>query len=207
MKKFLMVFALIFSFGLLKAQESKSVGLNIYGAYIFQDKVNFGGAYGYVKEGFQYGAGVEYFLINTVALELKYLRQETNFPLYLNNRTRVNEGKDKGSVNYILIGGTNYFIKSAQAKLIPYVGTTIGASILDNKAGGSATKFAFDATLGLKIKTSSKIAFKLHATLQTVTSTFGSEFYVTDAGTFFLNDYATLVQFGLGGGVFYSFQK
>jgi len=207
MKKFLTATTLIFSFGLLSAQESKTLGLNVYGAYIFQDKINFDGSYGYAKEGFQYGAGVEYYIISTVALEVKYLRQDTRFPLYTPNGEQVNEGKDKGSINYILIGGTNYFEKNAESKIVPYLGTSIGAGILDTKDGGSSTKFAFDASLGLKIRTSSNISFKLHATIQSITSTFGSDFYNTGSGVIALPDYASLFQFGLGGGVFFSFDK
>ncbi len=207
MKKLLTVIALIFSAGILSAQEAKSVGLNLYGAYIFQDKLNFDGSYGYAKEGFQYGAGIEYFIISTVAVEVKYLRQDTRFPLYTPNGEQVNEGKDKGSINYILIGGTNYFEKNAESKLIPYLGTSIGAGILDSKDGGSSTKFAFDASLGLKIRTSSNISFKLHATIQSITATFGSDFYNTGSGVIALPDYVSLFQFGLGGGVFFSFGK
>jgi hypothetical protein len=52
MKKLLTVIALIFSAGILSAQEAKSVGLNLYGAYIFQDKLNFDGSMDMPKKDF-----------------------------------------------------------------------------------------------------------------------------------------------------------
>jgi hypothetical protein len=81
MKKFLTATDLIFSFGLLSAQESKTLGLNVYGAYIFQDKINFDGSYGYAKKDFNRSRR-RVLSISTVALEIKYLRQDTRFPLY-----------------------------------------------------------------------------------------------------------------------------
>ena len=52
----------------LKAQEPKSLSLNLYGGYNFRDKVNFDASYGYINDGFQYGAGLESDVQNNIHL-------------------------------------------------------------------------------------------------------------------------------------------
>ncbi|MGZ5189517.1 MAG: outer membrane beta-barrel protein [Flavisolibacter sp.] len=207
MKKLLIVVAFLFSVGYVTAQKSP-VQLNLYGHYVFQDRIEFDGFYGYAKEGFQYGAGLEYLLENYASIELKYLRQNTNFPVYTpNGNTHLNSGKDAGSINYILLGGTGYMPGTSASKVLPYAGIGLGVGILDGKESGkSATKFAWDAKLGIQIKTAGKISLKLQTTLQSIMSTFGSDFYVSSVGTVIaVPDYATLLQFGLGGGIVFRF--
>jgi opacity protein-like surface antigen len=207
MKRLLIAVAFLFSTQSVTAQKSP-VQLNFYGHYVFQDRIDFDGFYGYVKEGFQYGAGLEYLLDNYASVELKYLRQNTSFPVYTpNNGTHLNEGTDKGSVNYILIGGTGYMQSGSPSKILPFGGIGLGVGILDGtESDKSATKFAWDAKLGIQIKTAGKISLKLQATLQSIMSTFGSDFYLSSVGTVIaVPDYATLLQFGLGGGLVFRF--
>jgi len=207
MQRFILLITVFFFAIGLKAQQSNSVSLNLYGGYTFKDKVPYDGFSGYVKEAFQYGAGLEFFLQRTKSLELKYLRMDTDFPLYGPAGALLNPGKEKGSVNYILIGGNNYF-GSSPSKAMPYGGIGLGIGIVDSKEGGSATKFAWDARLGVKINTSSSISFKLQAYIQSIIAAIGSDYYIYPGGGYIaIPDYATLFQFGLGGLVCFNFRK
>ena len=207
MKNLIIALALCFCAGITKAQTSKSISVNLYGAYIFQDRIEFDGFTGYAREGFQYGAGLEYYVQSMRSIELKYLRHDSRFPLYGGlTGSQLNSGKDKGTVNYILIGGNNYFGGTSQSKVLPYAGLGVGVGIVDPKDGESAAKFAWDTRLGLQLRTSSKVSFKLQATLQSIISGVGSDFYVTGGGgVIAVPDYATLLQFGLGGALCFTF--
>jgi hypothetical protein len=52
-----------------------------------------------------------------------------------------------------------------------------------------------------------KFSFKLNAYLQSVFSTFGTDYWHTWYGVVALPDYVTLLQFGLGGAVCFDFPK
>jgi hypothetical protein len=207
MNKLLIAVVLILSVQFVKAQKSP-LQINLYGHYVFQDRIEFDGYYGYVKEGFQYGAGLEYLIENHASIELKYLRQNTSFPLYNpSGNNHINEGKDAGTVNYIMLGGTGFMPANSASKVVPYAGLGLGVGILDGtESDKSATKFAWDTKLGVQFKSSGKISLKLQATLQSIMTTFGSDFYLSSVGTVIaVPDYATLLQFGLGGAIVFRF--
>lgn len=198
MKHFLMALIMLCGVAGAQAQQSRSLAINAYGGYTFRDKVNFDGFYGYVNEGFQYGGGLEYFLHQTKSIELKYLRMDTEYPLYGPAGAKLNEGKEKGSVSYIMIGGNNYF-GTSQSKMLPYAGLDLGVGIVDIKAGGSSTKFAWGAKLGVKTNTASAVSLKLQAYIQNITSAVGNDFYYYPGGAVIaVPDYAAIFQFGLG---------
>jgi hypothetical protein len=72
----------------------------------------------------------------------------------------------------------------------------------------SATKFAWDAQVGIKIPTKSVASFKLRAYIQSVTSTFGTDYwYYPGWGSYAVPDYVTMFQIGLGGTVTFDFNK
>jgi len=193
----------------LKAQEPKSFSLNLYGGYNFKDKVNFDASYGYVNEAFQYGAGVEFFPSRNKSFELRWLNVSTEFPLYgPATGNQLNAGKDKGSINYILIGGNSYFGSDPKAKALPYLGAGLGVGILALKDGNSSTEFAWDAKLGVKIKTGSAVSFNIHAYFQSIVSAVGYDYYYYPGwGTTAFTDYASIFQFGLGGALCFNFKK
>ena len=205
MKKLSVVFAFVFCFGCVAAQQAGSFAFNAYGAYVFKDKADLNGFTAYINEGFQYGGGLEYYVERMRSLELKYLRQDTRLPLFSRGDSALNSGKDEAVVSYILLGGTNYFEGSPESKLVPYGGVGVGAGILDAKQGGSVVKVAWDARLGLKIKSSSKVSIKLQASLQSIIAAVGTDLYMTSVGSVALPDYATIFQFGLGGALSFNF--
>lgn len=193
----------------LKAQEPKSFLLNAYGGYNFKDKVNFDASYGYVNEAIQYGAGLEYFPSRNKSVELRWLAIGTEFPLYGRaSGNQLNPGKDKGSINYILLGGNSYIGSDPTAKALPYVGVGLGIGILALKEGNSSTEFAWDAKLGVKIKTESVVSFNIHAYFQSVVSAVGYDYYYYPGwGTTAFTDYASIFQVGLGGALCFNFKK
>jgi hypothetical protein len=99
MRRFFVPCILFFFSIALKAQQTNSLALNLYGGYAFKDKVNFDQFYGYVDEAAQYGGGLEYFPQRTKSIELRYLRID-HFPHGPAIHVLVD---DKGSINYILI--------------------------------------------------------------------------------------------------------
>ena len=200
---FLVVF--LFSF-FAKAQTSNSFLLNLYGGYAFQDKVEYDDTYGYVEDGFEYGAGLEYFFIDNSSVELKYNRLDTKLPLYGPLGNQINAGDDKGAINYILVDYTHYF-NAGSDKLLPYLGAGAGVAILETPQSGSGTYFAWEAKLGVKITTSSPVSINLNAYLQSMSAAVGNSYYWTYVGVVGVTDYVSTFQFGLGATLSYDFSK
>ncbi len=134
-----MYFPYSFCFVLLSA--------NLYGGYTFKDKVNFDAAYTEVQDGFQWGVGLEYFTSSRTSIELKYLRMDTRFPLYNPQGDQVNTGNDDGNLQYILLGGNQYFPKNG-SRFTPFIGGALGVGIVGGEAD-NATKFGWDARAGV----------------------------------------------------------
>ena len=134
MRRFIFLSMVFFLAIGLKAQEPKSLSLNLYGGYNFKDKVNFDASYGYINEAFQYGAGLEYFPSRNKSFELRWLGMGTEFPFHGPSGSQLNVGKDKGSINYILIGGNSYFGNDPKAKALPYLGAGLGVFICPCKS-------------------------------------------------------------------------
>jgi hypothetical protein len=207
MKKLLLIICILFSVVALRAQPG-TISLNLDAGYTFQSKVNFDAAYTEVQGAFRYGGGLEYFADFNKSIELKYHRMDTYFPLYTQAGVRINTDNDyKGSVNYVLLGGNTYFGDGLDAQVQPYGGLGLGVGILSVNSN-NATKFAWDAKLGVKIKTSSVVSLKLEAYMQSIISTFGTDVWVGYGGyAYAVPDYATLWQFGFTGIVCFDFQR
>jgi hypothetical protein len=191
----LLLFAL-FATTVSHAQETGTTSINLYGGYNFSDQVNFDVAYGYVEEAFQYGGGIEYCYYHNNSVELKYLRTDTHMPLYGPRGEKLNSGDDKGAINYILIGGKSYFGDSSQT-VLPYLGYGLGVGIVETPQNGNSTGFAWDLSLGMKIKTESLVSINLQAYLQSVTEAVGSSYYYTYYGIYPVTEYVATYQFGL----------
>ena len=204
MKNYFILLVLFLSFS-TKAQESGSLSLNLYGGYNFSDKVDFDMGYVNVKEGFQWGVGLEYFVQKYSSVELKYLRIDTKMEAFVGN-TQINAGDDKGAVNNILVDFTQYF-DAGSSKLLPYIGGGLGMGIVESPKNGNQTTFAWDIKLGAKIKTSSAVSVNLQAYLQSMSSAVGNDIFYTWYGPVYVTDYATLYQFGLGAVISYNFKN
>lgn len=206
MKKTILIISIAMCSIALKAQPG-TISLNLDAGYTFQSKVNFDAAYTEVQGAFRYGGGIEYFADFNKSITLKYHRMDTYFPLYTQAGVRINTDNDyKGSVNYILIGGNSYF-GDMDAKAQPYGGLGLGVGVIGVN-NNTTTKFAWDARLGVKIKTASVAAIKLEAYMQSIISTFGSDVWISAGGVAYaVPDYATLWQFGFTGIVCLDFKR
>lgn len=206
MKKIILIISISICSVALQAQPG-TISLNLDAGYTFQSKVNFDAAYTEVQGAFRYGGGIEYFADFNKSITLKYHRMDTYFPLYTQAGVRINPDNDyKGSVNYILVGGNTYF-GDMDAKAQPYGGLGLGVGVIGLNES-TVSKFAWDARLGVKIKTASVAAIKLEAYMQSIISTFGSDVWVSGGGVAYaVPDYATLWQFGLTGIVCLDFKR
>jgi hypothetical protein len=205
MKKVALYLGMLLCAAVSQAQTG-TLSANLYGGYTFKERVNFDAAYTEVQDGFQWGVGLEYFTSYRTSIELKYLRMDTRFPLFTPGGIQVNKDRDDGNLQYILIGANQYFPRNG-AKLTPFVGGSLGIGIVGGEAD-NATKFGWDAKAGVKINTNSVVSFKLQAYIQSIISTFGTDYWVSGGGTVVaVPDYATIFQFGLGGAVCFDFNK
>ena len=216
MKKYHLLFAVFFFSLTMSAQSEGSFLLNLYGGYTFADKVEFDSSYARVEDGFEYGAGLEYFFIDNQSIELKYNRLDTSMPLYtyvpipgagIPANGQVNAGDDKGAINYILADYTYYFGSSA-SKALPFLGAGAGIAILETPKSGSGTYFAWEIKAGVKVKTNSPLSINLHAYLQSMSAAVGYDYYWDYYwGPIAVSDYASTFQFGLGASLSYDFSK
>jgi len=197
MKKIILVLFMLVSTVAVEAQEEGSLLLNAYSSYSFADKVNFDGAYAKVKEGYQWGAGFEFFPMANKSFELKYLRMATDFPLYTDGGVSIPYKYDSGSLNYILFGVTNYFGKNPAAKVTPYAGLEAGLNLIHREY--TQWKFAWGGKLGVKIKASPVFSVNINSYFQSAIGCFGSDSWEDVGGiTIVVPDYTAIFQFGVG---------
>jgi opacity protein-like surface antigen len=185
-----------------QAQYSKFFTFSGYGGYTFNDRVRLSNVYhADVKGAFQWGLGVEYHPAWDNSVELSYNRMSTHIPLYGPGGTHLNAANDKGSLDFILIGGNHYFGHAHDSKVKPYIGAGLGVGILSGP-NASSTKFAWDTKLGVKVQASPIVAVKLQAYVQSIISTFGTNYWYGFPGVIFaVPNYVTSFQFGLSGGL------
>ena len=205
MKKLLLVAGIVLSAINVHAQNQGDISLDLYGGYTFQDKIYADAAYVTVEDGFQYGAGIEFFLRNTKSIELKYLRMDTKTPVYGSFGGQLNSGNDSSAVNYVLIAGNNYF-PTNNPKVLPFIGFGLGVGWVsgDQSSDGG---FAWDLKAGVKIKTSESVSVKLHGYFQTIWASYGSDvYYYPGWGYASYPSDASLYQFGLGAAIAFDFK-
>jgi hypothetical protein len=203
MKKLVLITGLfLFALG-AKAQNQGDIGLNLYGGYTFDDNISDNLYNVEFKGAFQYGLGAEFYIRPTKSIELKYLRMDSDvtFSSYKLNQSRT----DKASINYILIGGNNYF-PTSNPNIKPYLGLDLGVGWL-NAETGSHTGFAWDFKAGVKIKTSDSTALKLQGYFQTIWASYGGDAYTYPGwGTVYYPENSSLYQFGLGAAFEFDFK-
>ncbi|WP_304197039.1 outer membrane beta-barrel protein [Flavobacterium alvei] len=205
MKKLVLIAGIFLcAFG-AKAQNQGDISLDLYGGYTFQDKIYADAAYVAVKDGFQYGAGIEFYARSTKSIELKYLRMDTKTPIYRFNGVQLNSGDDSSAINYVLIAGNNYF-PTGNPKVLPFAGLGLGVGWASGDQSTSA-RFAWDLKAGVKIKTSDSVSLKLQAYFQTIWASYGSDaVFYPGYGTVYYPSDASLYQFGLGAAISFDFK-
>jgi len=178
-----------------------------FGGYTFRERADFSNAYGYINAGGHWGASVEGINRTGQGIELLYQRQGTHTPMYYYNspNTQINENGDQTAISYFMLNAVNYFLRS---DIQPYAGAGMGVALIDNNAYGSATKFSWDVKLGVRLKASPKISFKLQAQLYSIVQAEGGDFYGPSATNgISVNSTGNTYQLGLSGGVCVNFEK
>ena len=202
MKKLLFIIAFALSAVSLQAQPG-TISLNLDAGYNFASTMNFD-AFSLKPQGaFQYGGGLEYFPAWDQSVEIKYLRSDPTVQI-TNTLTKINDVS--ASFNYILFGWNKYFGPNPDAKALPFGGLGLGMNVIGNGTN-TATKFSWDAKLGVKIKTKSAVSVKLQAYLQHTISAAGNDIWYGWYGPYVVTTYAPLWEFGLGGVLCFDFKK
>jgi hypothetical protein len=211
MKKLLLIAGILLSGIGAQAQERGSVGLNLYGGYTFQDKISNNASYIEIQDGFQYGIGAEFYVMPSKSIELKYLRMDTKTPIFAPSLTapfkvvQINVGDDSSAINYVMIGGNNYF-QTANKNVLPFVGFDIGIGWASGDQNTSG-RFAWDFKAGVKIKASDVVSVKLQGYFQTIWGSYGSEtYYYPGWGYVSYPNNSSLYQFGLGAAFAFDFK-
>lgn len=212
MKKLLLITGFIFIALGVNAQNQGDVELNLYGGYTFDDRIDSDFSSIEINGAFQYGIGAEFYVKSTKSIELKYLRMDTKTPIFAPSLTapftvsQANIGNDSSAINYILIGGNNYF-QTGNPKLLPFLGLDLGVGWASGDQSTSA-RFAWDFKAGVKVKASETVSVKLHGYFQTIWGSYGSDvYYYPGWGYVSYPENSSLYQFGLGAAVSFDFKR
>jgi hypothetical protein len=209
MKK--IILSLFLVAGITVMANAQNVRLNGYAAYVFDDKVDSyydqtNQYYGQINGGFQWGAGLEYMVSPSKGIEIKYLRRDAVAPMHYYKNSIIQQNKNFDvALNYILLGGSNYF--QTGGKVEPYGGASLGMCIitLKNAEAGNdnqATKFAWGVKLGTNIWATEKVGIKLQVDLiSAVQSAGGGLYFGTGGASAGVGMYSTMYQWVLGGGL------
>lgn len=206
-KVFSILFLLTAMAAVSYAQEFR---LNTYSGYIFKDKVdsyfsNTSYYNGQIQDGFRWGAGIEYHIPNKGAIEIQYLRQDTNAPTVYQDGLTIQSTDFDLDINWIMLNGTKYF--TVTEVLEPFVGAGLGMGIFKvqnpiNANETSATKFAWNIRGGSNFWVAENVAIRLQASLYSATQAVGGGLYFGTGGAGAgLSSYSTMYQFGFEGGL------
>ncbi|HXB30021.1 MAG TPA: P44/Msp2 family outer membrane protein [Puia sp.] len=187
--------------------SAQTISLTGYGGYTFQERLNYGNAYGYLNESGHWGVSLEGINGRGDGIELLYQQQPTHVPVYylaLPN-TQVNAGKDKTVMSYLMLNAMHHFM---MGPVEPYGGIGIGAGFINNKSYSNETRFAWDAKLGLNFKVSPAVGIKVQAQLFSIIQAAGGSFYVgQDGSVTSVTSYSSIYQFGFSAGLCFNFEN
>ena len=178
-----------------------TITLMTFESYTFADKFETEYGTGKIQDGFQWGAGLEFGLAETAAVELIYQNLKTDayydaYSLSGNNRLSGTVG-----INYAMLGGTKY---------APFSDKVAGFGSLDMGVGWfnpsseldaeSVTKFAWGGRLGVRFMASEKVSLRIHAQLLSPVQWAGGGVYFGTGGAGAgVSTGSTIYQFNLGG--------
>lgn len=198
--------------------SGRSIRLNLYGSYAFEDGFDsyydYGNYYQGTLEGsFQYGGGVEVELENSTYIELLYLRQDTHAPTQYYNGGLFDKYADFDvAMNYLMLGGSKSFRKPGSV-FEGFGGLMAGIGIvnIENPATNfseNATKFAWGLKAGAIIWASNVVGIKLQGQMLSITQSVGGGMYFGTGGVGAgVSSYSSLYQFTLGGGLVFELGK
>jgi hypothetical protein len=179
------------------AWAQPTITLMTFESYTFADKFDTEYGTGKIQDGFQWGAGLEFGLAETAAIELIYQNINTNVEYQgFDQRYNGNVG-----INYIMLGGTKYAPFSD--KVSGFATGDLGVAWSNPDASlksESVTKFAIGGRLGVRIQASEKVSLRLHAQLFSPVQWAGGGFYFGTGGSGAgVSTGSTIWQFNLGG--------
>ena len=208
MKRKLLIALSALGFGL--ATQAQNVRINLYSAYVFDDKVD--SRYdannyysGTVKGGYQWGGGIEYMLRPNQGIELMYLRQNTTAPLITGANPVVPLNYSLG-INYVMLASNRYFSKPG-GKVEGFAGGMLGMDIVSVKnpntnSKNTVTKFAWGIRGGANIWATERVGIKLQVQLLSAVQSLGGGITIGTGGVGAgVGTYSSIYQFGLGGGL------
>jgi Outer membrane protein beta-barrel domain len=210
MKKAILSLFFIAAFaGIATAQKFR---INAYGAYVFNDKVDYSSGSNYyngtVEGGFQGGAGLEYMFNHTSGLEFNYLHQSTNAPFTYYNDGAKDQTFDM-KINYYLFDFNHYFELSNE-KIEPFLGLGLGwagLSASTSQGSGNRSAFAWNIKGGTNIWLGKRVALKLQAQLASASAATGGGYFWSYWGPVYATTYTSIYQFSLGGGLVFKLGK
>ncbi|MFC3880819.1 porin family protein [Algoriphagus namhaensis] len=211
MKKILLSLVLLLAAQVTFGQE---IRLNTYAGYVFKDRVDSyfsNSSYydGTIQDGFRWGAGLEFHIPQRGAIELQYLRQNTNAPTTYRDGGILN-GEIQFTdfdlaINWIFVNGTKYFPVNEVVE--PFAGGGIGMAIFgldnpDNGRSSSATKLAWNFRGGSNFWLADNVALRVQASLMSAVQSVGGGFYFGTGGAGAgLSSYSSMYQFAFEGGL------
>ena len=198
MKKILLSIGVVFMLaGAAWAQPT--VTLLTFESYTFADKFDTEYGTGKIEDGFQWGAGLEFGLSETMAVELIYQNLATDVS-YQGFDRRYN---GSAIINYALLGGTRYMPVNDKISGFGTFNAGVGWINPDESLDSeSITKFSLGGRLGVRIQTSEKVSIRLHGQLLSPVQWAGGGFYFgTGGGGAGVSTGSTIWQFNLGGSV------
>jgi opacity protein-like surface antigen len=179
----------------VKAQPT--ITLLTFESYTFADQFDTEYGNGKIQDGFQWGAGLEFGLAETAAVELIYQNLKTD--AYYQGFDGRYDGKV--GINYAMLGGTKYAPLNDKVSGFGTVDMGVAWSNPDSSLESeSYTKFAIGGRLGVRVQTSEKVSLRLHAQLFSPVQWAGGGFYFGTGGSGAgVSTGSTIWQFNLGG--------
>jgi hypothetical protein len=183
------------------AWAQPTVTLLTFESYTFSDKFETEYGAGEIGDGFQWGAGLEFGLAETAAVELIYQNLQANvYYQGFDKRYSGNVG-----INYALVGGTRYAPLNEKISGFGTVDLGVGWTAPDESLKSeSVTKFAIGGRLGVRIAVSEKVSIRLHRQVLSPVQWAGGGFYFGTGGSGAgVSTGSTIWQFNLGGSLNY----
>lgn len=198
MKKIAIVAVMILGIGSVDAQQHGDITVFANAGYTMEETVPYDFGDLNIKDGLQWGGGLEYYLSSYNSVELKYNRMDTDFAFSgIFNGQNLYQG-GTGSIQSYMIGYNNYFTKGGSSNATPFIGASVGLGIADAPDISAETGFAWDVKIGLKMKPAGPVSIKLQAYLQSMLTQAGYDYWNYYGYTYTVPQYARILQFGFG---------
>lgn len=174
--------------------------------YTFDEKFDVGGWPGNLVGAMHYGGSIEYSISKmasryserTVELSYQGASQDLERLTYQNyQKQTMNVG-----TNYVTLGVNNYAGRSR--KFMGYGGFNLGIGWMEDKDSdnSSGVNFAWGLKAGARAMFNEKVGLKLYAQINSIVGGVGGGLYFGSGGASAgISTYASVTQFGLGGGL------